>query len=189
MLYIWNEKERSSRNALRLCHEVAVMDQITVVEVEPLAEDLPTWLRGVPTLLSVPEKTIWEGTDALDYVEDLSESIRAPQQQQHQQQQRQQPVLPNHGEMPMQRMPDGTQVRQRMPQMIRGADQSEFQTDGADGPAFSHLAAPTDDKVSSSDMKNEVDAILKRREMMMQPNTQQQPPAGAMELPTMDHRS
>ena len=122
VLYVWGSKEKASRNALRLRQELSV-DHVTVVNLQTLEkEEFPSWLRGVPTMLSISEETIWEGTDCLDYIEELAEmeverrmAKRQPKQpQQH---------IPSIHDFPMQTMPDGSQIQQRMPQMMRGVDQ------------------------------------------------------------------
>ena len=193
VLYVWGSEEKASRAALRLAQEVSIIDSLHIVDVRELhMKETPSWLRGVPTLLSVSEKTIWEGTDCLEQLEDMAETMpqqgmprQAPQQAAPHPRSRQ--AFPSMGQMPRQTMPDGTVIQQRMAQMVRGADEPVNGQMGENQNAMPQTFS--DQKVSASDMQGDVDAILKRREMIFQ-QQQQQPPGGrGGALPTMDHRA
>lgn len=180
VLYVWGIEEKSSSAAMRLAQEMSLLDELHIVDVRELPlKEIPQWLRGVPTLLSISEKMIWEGSDCLDRIEDLAEQPR--QQVNLARQSRPQQHNPS---MIRQSMGDGTFIRQRMTQTTRGIEEVNSESVGGN-PSFDHIAM-RDDKMSSSDMKGEVDSILQRRQMIFQQDQNRQP---SQSLPTMDHRS
>lgn len=208
-LFIWGNHEKASRRAIRMAQDLAEMGKLEFVDVRQL-EERPEWLRGVPTLYSEDAGVIWEGTECLDIIEEFVDRFEEEHQEKMAQQQQQQPIMPQHQHltpeqqqmlaqrmpqqqqqmpqqmalMPQQTMPDGTVIQQRMPQMMRGADdnQQELNMDGR-----LDAAALSDTKVSSNDMKPDIDAILKRRQAIIQQPTG--PPSSNAPLPSMSHRS
>ena len=158
------------------------MPILTIVDVRDLRfSETPDWLVGVPTVLSVQDETIYKGTAALRKIEDMAKAphlyTRKQQQQQHHERQ------PLGGGIQQQIEGVGT-MQHRPPMMMRGWETM---------PRRGNLLLPhesrsmpsmmqDDSKVSASDMKNEIDEILKRREQMM---NQPQQSANQPPLPSM----
>ena len=118
VLYVWGGEEPSSDRALRLAQEVGVLDKLNVIDIRDLRmSDIPEWLEGVPTLLSVQEETIWKGTGCLQHIQEMAYNPELYQTMMKPSQQRN--AGATFADAPMQEV-NGVMMRQRMPEMMRG---------------------------------------------------------------------
>ena len=182
VLYVWHDNEESnSVQSLQLVQEYGIVDAIQIVDVRSLRfHDIPEWLQGVPTLLAVEAETVYKGTMCLRKLTEIAENLEmyAP------------PVAaaaapslpPDMIPVQMMRMQPDAPMSGDPPAQFAGAAPQQQQQ-----PAIMQQQLPSmrsDEKVSLSDMQGEIDAILKRRDEMMQ--QQSQAPQNAGPLPTMN---
>ncbi len=188
MMYVWGSDEPSSANALDAANRSGAIDYMNIVDVRDLrVSDIPEWLHGVPTALAVQNQTVYRGTKALQFMQEVVQNPHAyrrntvpqqpqqQQQQQHQQQHQQQPP-PHHQQqpqqqqpqyqMPMQQMEGIGQIPQRQTSMMRGIEEQMSQQPQQQQPPMMENMGD-DKKVSANDMAAEIEQILARREQMM----------------------
>lgn len=157
VLYVWGNQESCSRNALATAQQTSAINVISVVDARDLKlQDIPAWLKGVPTLLSVDTMEVFKGTECLNELERIGENVdsympvdtvAAAQQQQH-------PPPESF------RMPRQTELP---PQVSRDPKQQPI--------LETNMMEPQSEKKSDAEeLKKEVEAIMKRREQLMQPS-------------------
>jgi len=75
ILYVWGDQEKNSSRALHLTSNL--QGNLAVVDVRNLPDnEVEPWLTGVPTLLHVPEKTIFRGTKCLDLMVEIGQNSK-----------------------------------------------------------------------------------------------------------------
>ena len=192
MMYVWGSDEPSSANALDAANRSGAIDYMNIVDVRDLrVSDIPEWLHGVPTALAVQNQTVYRGTKALQFMQEVVQNPHAyrrntsqhQQQQQHQQQHQQQQHQQQHQhqqpqhqqpqhhqqpqyQMPMQQMEGIGQIPQRPTSMMRGIEEQMSQQP-QQPPMMENMSMGDDKKVSANDMAAEIEQILARREQMM----------------------
>ena len=163
VLYVWHDKEESnSVQALQMVQEYGIVDVIQIVDVRSLRfHDIPEWLQGVPTLLSVEDETVYKGTMCAKTDRncrkrrDVCATTGAAS------------LPPDMIPVQMMRMQPGQPMSGDPPAQFAGVAPPQQQQPAA----MQQQQLPSmrsDEKVSLSDMQGEIDAILKRREEMMQ---------------------
>jgi hypothetical protein len=157
ILYVWGDTERNSSQALRIGQNIK--DELAVVDVRRLGGgEMEPWLTGVPTLLDVSEKTVFRGTKCLDFLDRLatvpSQRPFMRREEDNRQQQQQQTI-------PMPPM--------RQPHMMQNS------SDPPDPSVLPHFQEPEQEKEEHKQrLKNEVEAIMARREAMVGSKKEQQ---------------
>ena len=154
VLYVWGNQESCSRNALATAQQTSAINVISVVDARDLKlQDIPAWLKGVPTLLSVDTMEVFKGTECLNELERIGENVDSYM-----------PVLSvdtTTSQQPPQpdfRMPRQTELP---PQVSRDPKQQPT--------LETNMMEPQSEKKSDAgELKKEVEAIMKRREQLMQ---------------------
>ena len=150
VLYVWGNEESCSRNALATAQQTSAIDVISVVDARDLKlQDIPAWLKGVPTLLSVPTMEVFKGTECLNELERIGENVDSYT-----------PVLSVDTTTSQSdfRMPRQTELP---PQVSRDPKQQPT--------LETNMMEPQSEKKSDAEeLKKEVEAIMKRREQLMQ---------------------
>lgn len=154
VLYVWGNQESCSRNALATAQQTSAINVISVVDARDLKlQDIPVWLKGVPTLLSVDTMEVFKGTECLNELERIGENVDSYM-----------PVLSvdtTASQQPSQsdfRMPRQTELP---PQVSRDPKQQPT--------LETNMMEPQSEKKSDAEeLKKEVEAIMKRREQLMQ---------------------
>ena len=149
VLYVWGSKEPNSKRALNIVNTVNLDPVVSIVDVRQLdRSDIAPWLTGVPTLLSIADKSVYRGTKCLDEILDVGDAFKRKRQQQQQQfMKREEPQ--NNMMMPQ-------------PQMLRR---------GGEEPDVSSLPSYKEPEKESEqekdDLKKQVEAIMARREKII----------------------
>lgn len=152
VLYVWGSKEPNSKRALNIVNTVNLDPVVSIVDVRQLdRSDIAPWLTGVPTLLSIADKSVYRGTKCLDEILDVGDAFkRKRQQQQKQFMKREEP----------QKLQSNMMMPQ--PQMLRR---------GGEEPDISSLPSYKEPEKESEqekdDLKKQVEAIMARREKMI----------------------
>ena len=95
VLYVWGDEEPSSSNAIDMANQSGAIDFMSIVDVRDLRfSEIPEWLQGVPTVLTVQDQMMYKGTTALEFMSDMMRhshmyrnTAKPPPQQQQQMQQ------------------------------------------------------------------------------------------------------
>ena len=153
VLYVWGDTERNSSQALRISQNIG--DELAVVDVRRLDKrEIEPWLTGVPTLLDVSEKTVFRGTKCLDFLDRLTTPSQQPFMRREEDNRQQQTI-------PMPPM--------RQPHMMQNP------SDPPDPSVLPHFQEPENEKEEDKQrLKNEVEAIMARREAMVGSKKEQQ---------------
>ena len=153
VLYVWGSKEPNSKRALNIVNSVNLDPVVSIVDVRQLdRSDIAPWLTGVPTLLSIADKSVYRGTKCLDEILDVGEAFKRKRQQQQQQKQfmqREEPQLQSNMMMPQ-------------PQMLRRGGE---EPDISSLPSFKEPEKESEQE--KDDLKKQVEAIMARREKMI----------------------
>ena len=150
VLYVWGSKEANSKRALNIVNNVDLNSIVSVVDVRRLdRSDIAPWLTGVPTLLSIADKSVFRGTKCLDEILDVGESFKRKRQQQKQFMQREEPP------------PKPPNIMMPQPQMIRGGDEPDISS------LPSYKEPENESEKEKDDLKKQVEAIMARREAMI----------------------
>jgi hypothetical protein len=218
ILYVWGNRERSSANALDIANESGAIDYLSIVDVRDLRiSEIPEWLQGVPTVLTVEDETMYKGTAALQFMGQMmqarhlytSTKIEEPPPQQQQDPRMADPRMADprmaDPRMADPRMADPRMMQQRqMPPQQMPVQQMagigaipQRQTNMMRGIQEQMSQQPQqqqppismsdDTKVSANDMQVEIEQILKRREQLMNEAGNQNGPPPAP-LPTVNSR-
>ena len=177
VLYVWgDEREESSERALNIAEQAGASPYLTIVDVRDLRfSEIPEWLEGVPTILTVQDETVFKGTAALRKLEEIGQQPHMYTKKQTERQ----PLGP------IQQQIEGVGAMQhRSAMMMRGVGEDPTQGKQNPPPMPPSMSMQDDAKVSAADMQSEIDAILQRREQMMN-QAQQQPLGNSGPLPSM----
>ena len=198
VLYVWGDEEPSSSNAIDVANQSGAINFMSIVDVRDLRfSEIPEWLQGVPTVLTVQDQMMYKGTTALEFMGDMmrhSHMYRNTAKPSHQQQQTQPTLTPTAQQMQqdpraMQQDPRMMQQMQQDPRMVQQPTMPMQQIEGI-GQIPHRQTAMTrgvdermsqqpqqqqpmmqnmgdDTKVSANDMQTEIEQILARREQMM----------------------
>lgn len=153
VLYVWGPEERNSKRALSILDTLNISSIVSVVDVRNLPpDDVAPWLIGVPTLLSIQDKSVFRGTKCLDQILDIGELKKRKekelQKNQFMQREEKETVKP-----PVMMMPQ--------PQMRR-------QNEEADPSVLPSFKEPeNENEQEKDDLKKQVEAIMARRDKMM----------------------
>lgn len=150
VLYVWGPEEKNSKRALTIMKTTNISPIVSVVDVRSLMkEEVAPWLIGVPTLLSIEDKSVFRGTKCLDQILDIGEMKRQSDKEQKKQfMHREKEMLP-----PVRMMPQ--------PQMRR-------QSEDVDPSVLPSFTEPeSENEQEKNDLKNQVEAIMARRDKMM----------------------
>jgi len=72
VLYVWGGEEPSSSNAIDVANQSGAIDFMSIVDVRDLRfSEIPEWLQGVPTVLTVQDQMMYKGTTALEFMSDM----------------------------------------------------------------------------------------------------------------------
>ena len=152
VLYVWGSEESNSKRALSIMNTTNTSPIVSVVDVRSLPkEEMAPWLIGVPTLLSIEDKSVFRGTKCLDQILDIGEMKRRRDKeiQKRQFMQREEKASKPHVMM----MPQ--------PQMRR-------QSEEADPSILPSFKEPENEsEQEKNDLKKQVEAIMARRDKLM----------------------
>jgi len=128
VLYVWGDEEPSSSNAIDVANQSGAINFMSIVDVRDLRfSEIPEWLQGVPTVLTVQDQMMYKGTTALEFMGDMmrhSHMYRNTAKPSHQQQQTQPTLTPTAQQMQqdpraMQQDPRAMQQDPRMMQQMQ----------------------------------------------------------------------
>lgn len=149
VLYTWDPEEPRSDQALGVLRQSGADTVVDVVDCRSLTlGEIPDWLVGVPTLLSVNDMQVFKGTDALYKIEEVGKT-RDQYPMKHVE-----AKPPSDFQMP--------RMRELPPQIKQGTDDAP---ENGDGRPF--IEPIHEKKEDTQDLQKEIEAIMKRREEMM----------------------
>ena len=149
VLYTWDPDEPRSAQALGVLEESGADAVVDVVDCRSLTlGEIPEWLVGVPTLLSVNDMQVFKGTEALYHIQDIGK---------------------HRDQYPAKHVEAKPPPDFQMPRMRELPPQIKQNTDDMpsnDGRSF--IEPIQEKKEDTQDLQKEIEAIMKRREEMMQ---------------------
>jgi hypothetical protein len=153
VLYVWGPEESNSKRALTIMKTTNISPIVSIVDVRSLAHgEVAPWLIGVPTLLSIEDKSVFRGTKCLDQILDIGEMMTRRREQERKQNQF------------MQR----EQELSKPPVMMMPQPQMRRQQEDVDPSVLPSFKEPEkENEKEKDDLKKHVEAIMARREKMM----------------------
>ena len=158
VLYVWGNQEKCSRTALATAQQTSAIDVINVVDARDLTmKEIPSWLNGVPTLLSVEDMSVYRGTECLNEIERIGDNVDSYR-----------PILSISEDQPSRGGNHFTMPRaMELPPQIPRDPEQQSSLDIA-------MMEPRSEKKSDAeDLKKEVEQIMKRREQLMNGGVEQ----------------